>query len=59
MEYITKDLTDRHWDGIFKGLAAVSVKASMEAAVEKGVPRAPKERVPLPLSDPPSPPAWD
>ena len=59
MEYISKDLTGRHWDSICRGLAAISVKATMEAAVEKGVPQAPKERVPLPPSDPPSPPTLD
>ena len=59
MEYISKDLTGRHWDSIFRGAAAVSVKATMEAAVEKGVPQASKERVPLPPSDPPLPPAQD
>ena len=59
MEYISKDLTGRHWDSIFRGLAAISVKATMEAAVEKGMPHAPKECIPLPPSDPPSPPVLD
>ena len=59
MHYISDDLTEKKWDGIFRGLAAVSVKATVEAAVEKGVPQAPRERVPLPPSDPPSPPADD
>jgi len=59
MEYITKDLAQRHWDGIFRGLAAMSVKVAREAAAEKGAPQVPQERAPLPPSDPPSPPAAD
>jgi fumarate hydratase class II len=58
MEYITKDLEDRQWDGIFRGLAAILVKVSMDVAVMNRVPQAPKlARVPLPTSDPPSSPA--
>jgi hypothetical protein len=57
MEYITKDLSERHWDGIFRGLAVMSVKTAVEAEVENTAPQASKERVPLPPSDPPSPPA--
>jgi hypothetical protein len=59
MEYITKDLSERHWDGILRGLATMPVKTAVEAAIENGVPQALKERVPLPPSDPPSPPAHD
>ena len=59
MEYVTKDLSERHWDGIFRGLAAVSAKVAIEAAVAKGVSQTSKERVPLPPSDPPTPPAED
>jgi hypothetical protein len=59
MEYVTKDLAERHWDGIFMGLAAVSRKVAAEVAAEKGAPPATRERVPLPPSDPPSPPAED
>ena len=59
MEYITKDLAERHWDGIFRGVAAVSKRVAVEVAAEKGAPRVPQERVPLPPSDPPSPPAED
>jgi len=55
MEYITKDLTGRHWDGIFGGLAAVSKRVSEEIAIAAGAPLVQKERVPLPPSDPPSP----
>ena len=57
MSYIKNDLVERHWDGIFRGLAAASVMLATEVAVENGVPQAPKERVPLPASDPPSSPA--
>ena len=59
MNYITKDLTKRHWDGVFGGLAAVSKRVAAEVAAETGAPPAPRERVPLPPSDPPSPPAED
>ena len=59
MDYISKDLSESHWDSIFRGLAAVSVKATVEAAAEKGIPQAPLEHVPLPASDLPSPPAQD
>ena len=59
MEYITKDLSERHWDGIFRGLAAMSVKVATEDAVAKGITQTCKKRVPLPPSDPPLPPAED
>ena len=59
MDYIAKDLTERHWDGIFGGLAAVSKRVAAEVAAETGAPPAPRECVPLPPSDPPSPPAED
>ena len=59
MDYITKDLTERHWDGVFGGLAAVSKRVAAEVAAETGAPPAPREHVPLPPSDPPSPPAED
>ena len=59
MEYITDDLTERHWDGIFRGLAAMSVKVAKKAAAKVGAPQAPRKRVPLHASDPPSPPAED
>jgi hypothetical protein len=56
MEYTAKDLSERQWDGIFRGLAAISKRVAGENAVETGAPQV-KERVPLPPSDPPSPPA--
>jgi len=58
-EYIAEDLTERQWDGISRALAAVSSRVAVEVAASKGVPQAPRERVPLPPSDPPSPPAED
>lgn len=59
MEYITNDLAERHWDGIFRGLAAVSKRVTEEVAIAAGAPRESNERVPLPPPDPPSPPAED
>jgi hypothetical protein len=56
-EYLSKDLTERHWDGIFRGLTAVSKRVSEEVAAATGSPQAQQERIPLPPSDPPSPPA--
>ena len=41
MEYITKDLTERHWDGVFGGLATVSKRVAAEVAAEMGAPPAP------------------
>ena len=58
-EYIAEDLSERHWDGIFRGLTAVSNRVAQEAAAVAGARPIPKERVPLPPSDPPSPPAED
>ena len=57
MDYISKDLSEQHWDGIFGGLAAVSKRVAAEVAAEMGAPLAPREHVPLPPSDPPLPPA--
>lgn len=59
VKHLAEDFSERHWDGIFRGLAAMSVKVIAEAAVEKGIPRTPAKHVPLPPSDPPSPPAQD
>jgi len=57
MDYITKDLVERHWDGIFRGLATVSKRVANEIAIAAGAPVTQQECVPLPPSDPPSPPA--
>ena len=59
MEYITNNPIERHWDGIFRALAAMSVKIAKEVAAEVGAPQVPQKHVPLPQSDPPSPPAED
>ena len=59
MDYITKDLAERHWDGIFRGLAAMLKKVAAEVAAKAGAAPVPLKCVPLPLSDPPSPPAED
>ena len=59
MDYIAKDLSEQHWDGIFGGLAAVSKRVATEVMAEIGAPPAPQEHVPLPPSEPPSPPAED
>lgn len=54
MEYISNDLAEKHWDGIFRALGAVSKRVAEEVAAETATSRA--ERPPLPASDPPSPP---
>lgn len=60
MEYVTNDLVARHWDGIFRGLAAMSIKVAREFSAEAGAPPiAQPHRAPLQHSDPPSPPAED
>ena len=54
MEYISNDLAEKHWDGIFRALAAVSKRVAEEVATETAASCA--ECAPLPTSDPPSPP---
>ena len=54
MEYISNDLAEKHWDGIFRALAAVSKHVAQEVTEETAAFRT--ERAPLPASDPPSPP---
>ena len=41
MEYITKDLAEWHWDGIFRGLAAMSKKVDEGTAIATGAPLVP------------------
>jgi len=53
--HISTDLKKKHWNGIYAALASYSVKVEKEHAVKNSAP-APRERVPLPSSDPPSPP---
>lgn len=56
MDYIANDLNERHWESIFDALSSFSSRSEKEEAVRYGVPEGPQERVPLPPSDPPSPP---
>ena len=59
MDYITNDLSDKHWNSIFIALSVFAIRASSEEAVHNGAPEEPSERIPLPPSDPPSPPRDD
>jgi hypothetical protein len=56
MDYIDHDLTKKHWDSIFLALGSYSAQIMKEEAMHNGVPEELQERVPLPPSDPPSPP---
>jgi hypothetical protein len=59
MDYIVNDLTEPHWDAIFASLTKFSVQTIKEEAVHNNAPEELHERVPLPASDPPSPPRDD
>jgi hypothetical protein len=59
MDYITNDLSERHWNSIFAALSMFAIRTSREEAVRNSAPEGPHERVPLPPSDPPSPQARD
>ena len=54
MEYISNDLAEKHWDGIFRALAAVLKRVAQEVAEETAAFHT--EHASLPASDPPSPP---
>ena len=56
MDYIVHDLNDKHWDSIFIALASYSAQTTKDEAACNGALDEPQERVPLPASDPPSPP---
>lgn len=56
MDYIVNDLRDKHWESIFCALSAFSQGSAKEQAVFNGIPEESHGRVPLPPSDPPSPP---
>lgn len=56
MDYIINDLRENQWDSIFGTLSTFSRKAMKEEAVYNSAPEGPRERIPLPPSDPPSPP---
>lgn len=55
MGYIANDLNEKHWYSIFLALSSFSVQAAKEEAIRNSAPEKPRERVPLPPSDPPSP----
>lgn len=55
MDYIINDLGEKQWTSIFSELFSFSAQAAKEEAVHNGAPEEPRERVPLPSSDPPSP----
>ena len=54
MDYISIDLGEKQWNSIFGALSAFSKQVKREEAVQSWAPE-PRERVPLPSSDPPSP----
>ena len=56
MDYLANDLNGRHWDSIFSTLNIFSERVAREEAVRNNIPEEVEERVPLPSSDPPSPP---
>lgn len=56
MDFVSTDLGENQWDTIFISLSAFSRQTTRQQAVDHGEPEAPQERVPLPASDPPSPP---
>lgn len=56
MDYIAIDLKEKHWHSLFIALSSFSARAAREEALYNGVPVEADERVPLPPSDPPSPP---
>ena len=55
MDYIANDLTERHWNSIFSMLYSFSAQVTKEEEMHNSTPHELCERVPLPLSDPPSP----
>lgn len=59
MDYITNDLGEKQWNAIFAALSIFAVRVSRQEAIHNSAPEEPCERVPLPPSDPPSPPRED
>ena len=53
MDYVVKDLKEKHWEAFFIALASFSVQA--EEATHDSAPAKSYECTPLPPSDPPSP----
>ena len=56
MDYISNDLGKKQWDAIFLALSIFSQRAAKVEAIRNSEPIEPSERIPLPASDPPSPP---
>jgi hypothetical protein len=56
MDHITHDLEEKHWFSIFTALSSYSTRIAKEESVKNGASEQLEERVPLPPSDPPSPP---
>ena len=59
MDYLVNDLGQKHWDSIFNALSSFSRRVTKEEAIHNNALEEVDERVPLPLSDPPSPPCDD
>ena len=59
MDYLVNDLNEKHWNSIFSALNSFSARVVKEEAIYNNVPKEVDGRVPLPLSDPPSPPCDD
>jgi len=59
MDYVANDLSERQWSSIFRALSSFSIRTEKEKAIHNGAPEKPCERIPLPASDPPSPPRGD
>ena len=55
MDYLVNDLGEKHWDSLFSALDTSSTRAIRDEAIHNGITVDVDERVPLPLSDPPSP----
>ena len=56
MDYITNDLGEKQWDSIFSALSTFSRQTTKEEVIRNSKPEEEHQRVPLPPSDPPSPP---
>lgn len=59
MDYITNDLSEKHWNSIFAAVSVFAIRVSREEAMHNGASEELHDRVPLPASDPPSPPRDD
>ena len=55
MHYLVNDLGEKHWDSLFSALNTSSTRAIRDKAIRNSITVDVDERVPLPLSDPPSP----